>query len=103
MVIYGYDEPGNSQTNTHTAAPRLGACLLQVHPQGPGPYLLKGKEMKVEIKNNEIIVTLPISKQPSKTGKTLVIASTHGNQASTAVIDGQAVIVGCNCYIRKPV
>ncbi len=59
--------------------------------------------MKVEIKNNEITITLPISKQPSKTGKSLVVASTHGNQASTATVDGQPVIVGVNCYIRKPV
>jgi hypothetical protein len=59
--------------------------------------------MKAELKNNEITITLPISKQPSKTGKTLVIASTHGNIATSAVIDGQPVIVGCNCYIRKPV
>ena len=59
--------------------------------------------MKVEIKGNEITITLAISKQPSKSGKTLVIASTHGNQASTAALDGQPVIVGVNCYIRKPV
>lgn len=38
---------------------------------------------------------------PSASGKTLVVASTHGNMASTAVIDGKPVIVGVNAYIRK--
>lgn len=57
--------------------------------------------MKVEIKNNEIIISLPISPRPSKSGKTQVIASTAGNQASTAIFDKQPVIVGVNCYIKK--
>ena len=59
--------------------------------------------MKVEIKNNEITITLPVTKHPSRSGKTTVVASTNGNQPSTATIDGQPVIVGVNCYIRKAV
>ena len=57
--------------------------------------------MKVEIKNNEIVITLPISPRPSKSGKTTVIASTAGNIATTAVYDGQVVILDCNAYIKK--
>lgn len=38
---------------------------------------------------------------PSATGKTLVVATTHGNQPTDAVIDGQPLIVGVNAYIRK--
>jgi hypothetical protein len=37
---------------------------------------------------------------PSSTGKTLVVASSHGNQPTTATIDGKPVIVGVNAYIR---
>jgi len=57
--------------------------------------------MKTEIKGNEIIITLPISPRPSKSGKTTVIASTAGNQATNAIYDKQPVIVGVNCYIKK--
>jgi hypothetical protein len=35
------------------------------------------------------------------TGKTLVIASTRGNQRTDAVIDGRPVIVGANAYVAK--
>ena len=57
--------------------------------------------MKVEIKNGEIIITLPISPRPSASGKSLVIASTAGNKASTAQHEGKPVIVGVNCYCTK--
>jgi len=57
--------------------------------------------MKVEIKNNEIVITLPISPRPSASGKSTVIASTAGNIATTAIHDGKPVIVGVNCYTKK--
>jgi prefoldin subunit 5 len=57
--------------------------------------------MKVKIKDNEIIITLPIAKQPSKSGKTILVASTHGGQASSAIVDGKPVIVSVNAYISK--
>ena len=57
--------------------------------------------MKVEITKIEIVITLPISPRPSKSGKTTVIASTAGNQATTATYNGQPVIVGVNAYVKK--
>ena len=36
----------------------------------------------------------------SASGKTLVVASTHGNQATNASVDGKAIVVGLNAYIR---
>ena len=57
--------------------------------------------MKVEIKGNEIIVTLPISPRTSKSGKSTVIASTGGNIATSAEYEGQAVIIGVNAYVKK--
>ena len=57
--------------------------------------------MKVEITKDQIIITLPISPRPSKSGKTTVIASTAGNQPSAATYNGQPVIVGVNAYIKK--
>lgn len=57
--------------------------------------------MNVAIEKNEIVIRLPISPRPSKTGKTTVIASTAGNVATACLHDGKPVIVGVNAYIRK--
>lgn len=37
---------------------------------------------------------------PSASGKTLVIATTHGNVPSDVQIDGKPLIIGVNAYIR---
>ena len=58
--------------------------------------------MKVEIKGKELIITVEMqTPTPSASGKSLVIASSHGNQRTTALIDGKPVIVGLNAYIKK--
>jgi len=56
--------------------------------------------MKVEIIDGNLVVTLPLeTPTPSASGKTLVVASTHGNQRTTVQIDGKFVTVGVNAYI----
>ena len=58
--------------------------------------------MKVEIKGKEMIITVDLqTPAPSASGKTLVVASSHGNQPTTATIDGKPVIIGFNAYIKK--
>ena len=58
--------------------------------------------MQVEIKDNKLVITLPLqAPRPSASGKTLVVATTSGNKASTAIVDGKPVIVGVNAYIQK--
>jgi hypothetical protein len=58
--------------------------------------------MKVEIKGNELIITVELqAPTPSASGKTLVVASSHGNQTTTAMINGKPVVVGLNAYIKK--
>jgi hypothetical protein len=37
---------------------------------------------------------------PSASGKSLVVATTSGNMATSVVIDGKPVIVGVNAYIK---
>ena len=37
---------------------------------------------------------------PSATGKTLVVASSHGNQATLATVNGKPIVVGFNAYIK---
>lgn len=56
--------------------------------------------IEVKIENNRLVISLPIEKHPSATGKTTVIASTHGNQPTTAQMDGKPVYVGVNAYIK---
>ena len=51
--------------------------------------------MKVEIKENKLHIEIDLEKPtPSASGKTLVIASTHGNTVTTATIDGKTVTIG---------
>ena len=56
--------------------------------------------MKVTIneKAGTLTVVLPITPGPSKSGKSLVIASTRGNQTTTATFDGKPVTLGVNAY-----
>ena len=56
--------------------------------------------MKAEIIEGNLVITLPLEKPtPSASGKTLVVASTHGNQRTTVEIEGKPVTVGVNAYI----
>jgi len=57
--------------------------------------------MKAEIRNDELVITLPIAPRTSKSGKSLVVASTGGNKPTTCKYDGKPVIVGVNAYISK--
>jgi len=58
--------------------------------------------MEAKIEGNKLVLTLLLqSPSPSASGKTLVVASSHGNKATDAVVDGKPVIVGVNAYIRR--
>lgn len=58
--------------------------------------------MQVEIKDGKMVITVPLgTPEPSKTGKTLVVASSHGNKPTTATIQGKPVILGLNAYINR--
>jgi len=57
--------------------------------------------MKAEIKGNDLVITIPMQEPtPSASGKTLVIASTHGNMSTTLMVQGKPVTVGLNAYIK---
>ncbi len=58
--------------------------------------------MAVKIEDGKLIITIELQKPtPSASGKTLVVATTHGNMPTECMIDGKPVIVGLNAYIRK--
>lgn len=57
--------------------------------------------MKVEIKDNKLFIEIDLEKPtPSASGKTLVVASTRGNTATTAQVDGKPLTIGLNAYIK---
>lgn len=50
---------------------------------------------------NVLQVRIPLQEpRPSASGKSLVVASTGGNQATTVQVDGKVVTVGLNAYIK---
>lgn len=58
--------------------------------------------MNVTIENNELVIRLPLERPtPSASGKTLVVASTHGNMKTAAQVDGKQVTIGVNAYIQR--
>jgi hypothetical protein len=59
--------------------------------------------IKCEIQNGCLVIILPLNPTPtpSASGKTLVVASTHGNIATTALVQGKPVTIGVNAYIRR--
>lgn len=54
------------------------------------------------LEGNELVIRVPVNNPPerSATGKTLVVASSHGNQPTELKIDGQTVVVGVNAYYK---
>jgi hypothetical protein len=57
--------------------------------------------MKVEIKNKKLYIEIDLEEPTrSSSGKTLVVASTHGNTVTTAEVNGKPVTIGLNAYIK---
>ena len=58
--------------------------------------------LKVEIKDSKLFIEIDLEKPtPSSSGKTLVVATTHGNVVTAAEVDGKPVTVGLNAYIKR--
>ncbi len=59
--------------------------------------------MTAKIVGDKLIIEIPINPVPvsSMTGKTLVVASSHGNKVTEARVQGKNVVVGLNAYIPK--
>jgi NAD(P)H-flavin reductase len=57
--------------------------------------------MKVEIKGNEVVITLPLNNPlvPSKSGKSLMVASSNGIVATPCVYQNKPLKVGANVFV----
>ena len=57
--------------------------------------------MEVTIKDGKLVIEIDLQEPThSSSGKTLVVASTHGNMVTNAMINGKPVIIGLNAYIK---
>ena len=60
----------------------------------------KEDHMKVEVKNGRLTISLKLRKPtPSKSGKTLLVASTRGVQTSSVEVNGKPVRIVANAFI----
>ena len=60
------------------------------------------KEVVVDEKAKTLTLVLDLEQPtPSASGKTLVVASTHGNARTDAQVNGKTLVVGVNAYIDK--
>ena len=46
-------------------------------------------------------ITIPVSPQPSKSGNSMVIASSKGNKPTTVEYNGKAIVIGVNAYVSR--
>ncbi len=53
--------------------------------------------------DSKLVIELPVNDPlvPSKSGKSMIVASSHGNQKTDAEVDGKQIIIGLNAYVRK--
>jgi len=58
--------------------------------------------LTVKVEGSNLVISIPLIKppKPSKSGKSLTVATTHGNTPTQAVINNKPVIVGVNAYIK---
>jgi hypothetical protein len=60
------------------------------------------KKLTAAIEDGFLVIKVPMNSTPvrSATGKTMVVASSHGNKETEVQVEGQPVIVGVTAYIR---
>ena len=56
--------------------------------------------MTAKIEKDKLIVEIEFNENgyPSASGKTKVHASTHGNQPTSVMVNGKALVIGLNAY-----
>jgi len=58
--------------------------------------------MDVKIEDGKLLISIELQEPtPSVSGKTLVVATTHGNMVTQCVLNGKNVVIGLNAYVKK--
>ncbi len=62
----------------------------------------KAKQMTASIEGEFLVIRVPLNSKPtpSASGKTLVVATSHGNKQTEIEVQGKPVFVGVNAYIH---
>jgi hypothetical protein len=62
----------------------------------------KPKQMTASIEGEFLVIRIPLNSKPtpSASGKTLVVATSHGNKQTEIEVQGKPVFVGVNAYIH---
>jgi hypothetical protein len=60
------------------------------------------KKLTAAIEDGFLVIRVPLNPTPTRsaTGKSLIVASSHGSKQTELEIDGKPVIVGVNAYIH---
>jgi hypothetical protein len=58
--------------------------------------------MKASISKGILTIEIEVEKKPaaSTSGKTLIVASSHGNTVTEVLVDGKPLTIGLNAYIK---
>jgi hypothetical protein len=61
------------------------------------------EQIQVTIENGCLVIKLPLAKnpQPSASGKTVLVASTHGSIRTMVTVQDKPVTVSVNAYIAR--
>ena len=61
----------------------------------------QAKKLTATVEDGYLVIRVPLNPTPtrSSSGKSLVVASSHGNKQTELEIDGKPVFVGCNAYV----
>ncbi len=66
-----------------------------------GNATLAARALTAEIEDGMLVIRLPLqTPTPSMSGKTLVVASTHGAINTEAQVNGKPVTIGVNAWIK---
>jgi hypothetical protein len=60
------------------------------------------KKLTASIEGDYLVIRVPMNPKPvrSASGKTLVVASSHGNKETEVLIEGKPMVVGVNAYVH---
>ena len=61
------------------------------------------RKLTATIEDGYLVIRVPLNATPtpSTSGKTLVVASSHGNKETEVQVEGKPVYVGVNAYVYK--
>jgi len=59
--------------------------------------------MQATIEGNDLVIRIPLLPEPtrSKSGKTMLVATSGGNVVTDATVKGKPITIGLNAYIAK--